>query len=108
MEFTTRSYPQFWEGGAIQFITKSQIKLLRPVNIKTGEIITFQIMKKRKLEELLVQVLRHDYDFYNRKFRWQGLPSPLNTSFDTLLPSLNNLEQQGIIKLFSIERRTDD
>lgn len=60
-------------------------------------------MKKRKLEERLVQVLRHDYGFYNTKFKWQGLPPPLNTSFDRLLPFLEHLEQQGIIKLFSIE-----
>lgn len=60
-------------------------------------------MKTRKLEELLVQVLRHDYGFYNSRFRWQGLPSPLDTSFDRLLPFLESLEQQGIIKLFSTE-----
>lgn len=41
VEVMTRSYPQYGEGGAVQFITKSQIKLLRLVNIKTGEIIIF-------------------------------------------------------------------
>lgn len=41
VEVITRSYPQFGEGGAIQFITEGQIRLLRLVNIKTGEIVTF-------------------------------------------------------------------
>ena len=60
-------------------------------------------MRKRKLEERLVQVLRHDYGFYNAIFKWQGLPPPLDTSFDSLLPFLRRLEQKGIIRLFTIE-----
>ncbi len=40
-------------------------------------------MKKRKLEELLVQVLRHNYVFYNSRFRWQGLP-PMSVIFKDL------------------------
>ena len=60
-------------------------------------------MRKRKLEERLVQVLRHDYVFYNAIFKWQGLPPPLDTSFDSLLPFLRRLEQKGIIRLFTIE-----
>ena len=60
-------------------------------------------MHKRKLEERLVQVLRHDYVFYNAIFKWQGLPPQLDTSFDSLLPFLRRLEQKGIIRLFTIE-----
>ena len=42
MEVLTRSYPNFGKGGATQFITQSQIKLKRLINLKTGEIINFK------------------------------------------------------------------
>lgn len=42
IEVLTRSYPNFGKGGATQFITQSQIKLKRLINLKTGEIINFK------------------------------------------------------------------
>ena len=42
IEVITRSYPNFGKGGATQFITKSEIRLKRMINLKTGEIINFK------------------------------------------------------------------
>lgn len=42
IEVLTRSYPNFGSGGASQFITQSEIKLKRMINLKTGEIINFK------------------------------------------------------------------
>ena len=41
IEVITRSYPQYGEGGASQFVTQESIKLKRLINLKTGEIIIF-------------------------------------------------------------------
>lgn len=42
IEVLTRSYRDFGDGGASQFITQSQIKLKRLVNLKTGKVINFK------------------------------------------------------------------
>lgn len=41
IEILTRSYPNFGSGGVSQFITQSEIKIKRLVNLTTGEIINF-------------------------------------------------------------------
>ena len=38
----TRGYLNFGKEGVTQFITQSQIKLKRLINLKTGEIINFK------------------------------------------------------------------
>lgn len=45
-------------------------------------------MKKRKMTTMLIKVLRHDFGFYNSAFKWDALPSPIDSSFEYLLPIL--------------------
>jgi hypothetical protein len=40
-EVLCRSYPKLGEGGGSQFITNSEIKIKRLVNLETGEVILF-------------------------------------------------------------------
>lgn len=42
LEILARSFPNFGKGGASQFITQSEIKLTKMVNLRTGEVITFK------------------------------------------------------------------
>ena len=42
LEVLARSFPNFGKGGASQFVTQSEIKLTKMVNLKTGEVITFK------------------------------------------------------------------
>lgn len=60
-------------------------------------------MKKRKMTTMLIKVLRHDFGFYNSVFKWDALPSPLDSSFEYLLPILELWEVQGFIRLFKID-----
>lgn len=60
-------------------------------------------MKKRKMTTMLIKVLRHDFGFYNSVFKWDALPSPLDSSFEYLLPILEQWEEQGLIRLFKID-----
>ena len=41
LEVLTKSFPKWGEGGATQFITKSEIKISKLRNLKTGEVIDF-------------------------------------------------------------------
>ncbi|EIJ39066.1 hypothetical protein JoomaDRAFT_2072 [Galbibacter orientalis DSM 19592] len=41
IEVLTRSYPEWGVGGGSQFITNSQIKVLKIKNLETGETINF-------------------------------------------------------------------
>ena len=41
IEVITRSYPNFGAGGATQFITQTEIILIRMVILKTGQVIKF-------------------------------------------------------------------
>lgn len=52
---------------------------------------------------MLIKVLRHDFGFYNSVFKWDALPSPLDSSFEYLLPILELWEVQGFIRLFKID-----
>ncbi|WP_231565909.1 hypothetical protein [Prevotella sp. S7-1-8] len=60
-------------------------------------------MKKRKMTTMLIKVLRHDFGFYNSVFKWDALPSPIDSSFEYLLPILELWEVQGFIRLFKID-----
>ena len=60
-------------------------------------------MKKRKMTTMLIKVLRHDFGFYNSLFKWDALPSPLDSAFEYLLPILELWEEQGFIRLFKID-----
>ena len=60
-------------------------------------------MKKRKMTIMLIKILRHDFGFYNSTFKWDTLPSPIDTSFEYLLPILEQWEEQGLIRLFKID-----
>lgn len=57
-------------------------------------------MKKKKMITMLIKELRHDFGFYNSVFKWEAFPSPIDTSFEFLLPILKQWEEQGLIKLF--------
>ncbi|KGF14992.1 hypothetical protein HMPREF1640_12460 [Prevotella sp. S7-1-8] len=52
---------------------------------------------------MLIKVLRHDFGFYNSVFKWDALPSPIDSSFEYLLPILELWEVQGFIRLFKID-----
>lgn len=52
---------------------------------------------------MLIKVLRHDFGFYNSAFKWDALPSPIDSSFEYLLPILELWEKQGFIRLFKID-----
>ena len=41
LEVLTKSFPKWGEGGATQFITKSEISISKLRNLKTGEVIDF-------------------------------------------------------------------
>ena len=41
-EVLTRSFPEWGEGGATQFITTSSIKVKKMTNLKTGKVINFK------------------------------------------------------------------
>ena len=60
-------------------------------------------MKKRKMTIMLIKILRHDFGFYNSTFKWDALPPPIDTSFEGLLPILEQWEEQGLIRLFKID-----
>ena len=42
LEVLARSFPNLGKGGASQFVTQSEVKLTKMVNLKTGEVITFK------------------------------------------------------------------
>lgn len=57
-------------------------------------------MKIKKLIKFLTDNIRHDFGFYNPKWKWKNLPPPLNTSYEILYPKLLEWQQKGYIKLY--------
>ena len=56
-------------------------------------------MKKRKMTTMLIKVLRHDFGFYNSVFKWDALPSPLDSSFEYLLPIIGTVGRTRIYQI---------
>ena len=40
-EVLCRSYPNLGEGGGAQFITNSEVKIKKLINLETGEVLLF-------------------------------------------------------------------
>ena len=48
---------------------------------------------------MLIKVLRHDFGFYNSVFKWDALPSPLDSSFEYLLPIIGTVGRTRIYQI---------
>ncbi|MRI63599.1 hypothetical protein EDM00_06300 [Ornithobacterium rhinotracheale] len=57
-------------------------------------------MKEKKLIKILIDNIRHDFGFYNPKWKWKNLPEPLNKSYNLLYPTLLKWQENGYVNLF--------
>ena len=57
-------------------------------------------LSTKNLINFFINLIRHDFGFYNPIWKWNELPEPLNTSYDLLKPKLKEWEEKGHIKVY--------
>lgn len=57
-------------------------------------------LKKKNLIKFFINLIRHDFGFYNPIWKWNDLPDPLNRSYEILEPKLKEWQEKGYIKVY--------
>jgi hypothetical protein len=55
---------------------------------------------KKKIVKILVDLIRHDFGFYNPVWKWNDLPGLINENYELLKPILQEWEEKGHIRIF--------
>lgn len=56
--------------------------------------------KKKKLVAFLINLIRHDFGFYNPIWKWNLLPTEIRDNYELLEEKLNEWQQKGHIRVF--------
>ncbi len=57
-------------------------------------------LKKKNLTNFFINLIRHDFGFYNPVWKWNDLPEPLNASYELLESKLKEWQEKGHIRIF--------
>jgi hypothetical protein len=99
LEVLTKSFPKWGEGGATQFITKSEINISKLRNLKTGDFIDFSLVNELKNAGVKFNQADVKWVFKNSEGKILFLEKGTNSAgFEHVMSHKNDFINKGIVE----------